>query len=237
MISKRMLALFLVGAGVIPYIFSSSSGLQDWATSPLASEHEVTMTAAHTSNTDPSVAQTGPSTGPTQPPAHYSEMLKNGHGITPFSGPTNVSLEGTGVKLEEVINFDVTVPWILGHWARVSTILADLNLKGYRVPLVTGTRESDLAGSLTYYFNPQQQLQRITFTGSSGDTRELAALLVARHSFTRELTQDAGLFLYTRRAGKQAVSELKIRPVAIVRAGDPRQRFEIDLVMNRPAKK
>jgi hypothetical protein len=233
MFGKRWLALYMVGAGALPYAFSSSSGLQDWVSQPLAAQHgEVTKTAAHVT-----AAHSTLPTGPSHPAAAYSTLPQNSHGITPFSGPTQIPLEGAGVqRLEEVFNFDVTTAWILGHWARVSTSLAELNLKGYRVPLVTGTREADLAGSLTYYFNPQQQLQRIMFTGSSGDTRELVEILVSKHGFSRQITQDAGLFLYTVHDSKKIISELKIRPVAIVRAGDPRQRFEIDLVMNRPTK-
>lgn len=234
MFGKRWLALFLVGAGVVPYVFSSSSGLQELITSPLAQETEPAKTTAQPTAAH-SPLPAGPA-GSSHTLATNPALSQNGHGITPFSGPTNIPLEGAGVRLEEVFSFDVTVPWILGHWARVSTSLAELNLKGYRVPLVTGTREADLAGSLTYYFNPQQQLQRIMFTGSSGDTRELVALLVSKHRLNREITQDAGLFLYTLHESNQVISELKIRPVAIVRAGDPRQRFEIDLVMNRPTK-
>jgi len=238
MFGKRWLALFLVGAGALPYAFSSSSGLQEWVSRPLEQSDGITRTAAHTSETHapPPVNPAPSAAAPTNTP--FPAQSSNPHGITPFSGPTQIPLEGSGVqRLEEVFSFDVTTYWILGHWARVSTSLAELNLKGYRVPLVTGTRESDLAGSLTYYFNPQQQLQRIMFSGASGDTRELVGLLVARHGFQREITSDAGLYLYTVRESNQIISELKIRPVAIVRAGDPRQRFEIDLVMNRPGKK
>ena len=237
MFGKRWLVLFLVGAGALPYAFSSSSGLQEWVSRPLEQNSEITKTAAHTSETH-AVPPVNPAPNAATPtPGANPAQVPNPHGITPFTGPTQIPLEGSGVqRLEEVFSFDVTTPWILGHWARVSTSLAELNLKGYRVPLVTGTREADVAGSLTYYFNPQQQLQRIMFTGASGDTRELVALLVSRHGFQREITSDAGLFYYAVRESNQIISELKIRPVPIVRAGDPRQRFEIDLVMNRPKK-
>ena len=65
-------------------------------------------------------------------------------------------------SLAEVLRFDVTVAWVMQRWPRVSTGLPYLQLQGYRVPLVTGTTVADLAGSLTYYFNAQQQVQRIT---------------------------------------------------------------------------
>ena len=44
-------------------------------------------------------------------------------------------------SLDEVLRFDLTPDWILHRWPRVSTGLAQLDLQGYRVPLVSGTRE------------------------------------------------------------------------------------------------
>ena len=68
-----------------------------------------------------------------------------------------------------VFHFQITPEWIVAHWPAVSTGLAQLQLEGYRVPLVTGTARHDLAGSLTYYFNAEQKLQQITFVGTTGD--------------------------------------------------------------------
>ena len=66
-------------------------------------------------------------------------------------------------------------------WPQVATGLGQLQLQGYRVPLVSGTTEGDVAGSLTYYFNAQQQLQRIAFQGNTGDPRNLIVLLRSRY--------------------------------------------------------
>jgi len=144
-------------------------------------------------------------------------------------------VEGAPVyHLAEVLRFDVTIDWILRRWPRVSTGLADLEFQGYRVPLVTGTAETDLAGSLTYYFNPQQQVQRITFRGTTGDARNLVSLLVGRYRFTRKVTDDPGIFLYetVTPSGKPG-GELKITMAGVVKAHDPRRRFEVDLMMER----
>ena len=64
-----------------------------------------------------------------------------------------------------VFDFQITPESIVAHWPAVSTGLAQLQLEGYRVPLVTGTAKHNLAGSLTWYFNAQQKLQQITFVG------------------------------------------------------------------------
>ncbi len=163
-------------------------------------------------------------------PADPADNLAAEHGFRP-----DVRIEGSHVdELGQVFRFDVTTAWVLGHWARVSTQLADLDLQGYRVPLVTGTRPSDLAGSLTYYFNKRQRVQRITFTGTTGDARPLVSLLVARFGFRRELVDDAGLYLYRVMRGRQVLSELRIRPASVVRTSDPHGRFEVALDLRRP---
>jgi len=69
-------------------------------------------------------------------------------------------------------------------------------LQGYRVPLLTGTREDDLAGAVTYYFNPRQEVQRITFRGTTGNANRLIQYLAAQFGFCHRPTNDPGLFLY-----------------------------------------
>ncbi len=137
-------------------------------------------------------------------------------------------------KIEDVFRFDITTAWVLGHWPRVSAGLAELDTQGYRVPLVTGTSEADLAGALTYYFNPQQQVERITFQGATGDTRRLVALLASRFGFQRETTEDASLFLYQVKEDRKVISELRIKPSRIVRNDAPHSRFEVALRIQRP---
>lgn len=163
-------------------------------------------------------------------PANVTAVLPPEQGFRP-----ELRIEGNNVdELSQVFRFDVTTAWVLGHWARVSTQLADLDLQGYRVPLVTGTKPSDLAGSLTYYFNKRQRVERITFTGTTGDARPLVSLLVARFGFRRQFVDDAGLYLYRVMHGRKVVSELRIRPAHVVRSSDPHGRFEVALDLRRP---
>ena len=89
--------------------------------------------------------------------------------------PLSLSADDARIDIQPlaaVFRCDITPPWVMSQWSRVSTGLAELDLHGYRVALISGTREGDLAGSLTYYFNIQQRLQRITFQGSTGDARD-----------------------------------------------------------------
>jgi hypothetical protein len=144
-------------------------------------------------------------------------------------------IEGQAVQdLNEILRFDGTPGWVMSRWPRVTAGLAELDLQGYRVPLVTGTGEQDLAGSLTYYFDKNQQMAYINFRGSTGDPRKLISLVTSRYSFLPQKTDDPGLALYQVRWNGQALSELRIRTSRIVRADQPHARYDIELAMKRP---
>jgi hypothetical protein len=137
--------------------------------------------------------------------------------------------------LTEVFRFDITPAWVMQRWPRVTTGLAKPQLEGYRVVLVTGTTPADLAGSLTYYFNQQQQVEQISFRGSTGDVRNLALLLTTRFNFSRRLTNDPGLVIYETVAADGRQTGLTcIRPARVLKASDPLQRFEVDVTIERP---
>lgn len=137
--------------------------------------------------------------------------------------------------MAEVFRFDVSPRWVADNWPRVSTALAQLELQGYRVPLVTGSAEDDLAGSLTYYFNPWQQLQRITFIGTTGDVRRLVTFMTSKHGFARRLTNDPGQFLYEV-PGPTGTPRgiLWIRHFPVLKADRPHERYEVNLTLDRP---
>lgn len=138
-------------------------------------------------------------------------------------------------ELADVFRWDITTAWVLGRWPRVSAGLSEVELQGYRVALVTGTATDDLAGSLTYYFNKRQRVERITFFGTTGDSRRLVALLATRFGFVRELNDDPSLFLYRVREGRKVVSELRIKPAHVLRSDEPYSRFDVALLIERPA--
>jgi hypothetical protein len=171
-----------------------------------------------------------------------STLEAGGNGGSLLPGKTGVGADGESRPLEgatvpnftEILRFDVTPGWVVARWPRVSTGLAELQLQGYRVPLVTGTSEDDLAGALTYYFNHQQHVQRITFQGSTGDYRRLTTLLTTYYGFGRRPTNSPGVFLYeVPQSQNQARSYLWIEPSPILRADEPRGRFEVTLVLER----
>jgi len=149
-------------------------------------------------------------------------------------GPMDLAVEGPpAVDIAEVFRFDVGMDWLISRWPHVTTRLADTELQGYRVPLVTGVREDDIAGSLTYYFDESQQVRRITFEGSTGDATRLVQLVTSRFQLDRETDKDAGLFAYRDRWSGDVVSYLHVRPAAVVRADDPHRRFHVSLSLKQ----
>ena len=148
---------------------------------------------------------------------------------------SDVPLEGPPIHdLAEVLRLDITAPWVYTRWSRKTTALADLSLYGVRVPLVTGTEVDDLAGSLTYYFNPAGQVQRISFRGRTGDTRKLVALVVSRFGFRLQPPVFPGEQLYQVKWNGKPISELRIRPASVLWANTPHSSFEVQLELERP---
>ncbi|MGA2798616.1 MAG: DUF6690 family protein, partial [Thermoguttaceae bacterium] len=122
---------------------------------------------------------------------------KSADPLLPPSRPTALSVEGAPTPaLADVLRFDVSPAWVLQRWPRVSTDLALLQLHGYRVPLVTGTKANDVAGSLTYYFNPAQQVQQITLRGTTGDPRAIINFMNTRYGYVRRPCNDPSRLIY-----------------------------------------
>jgi hypothetical protein len=173
------------------------------------------------------------------PPGFPGVVLPGPPAPRPGAGPAGPASPATPrtptPSLAEVLRFDVSVGWILAKWPRVSAGLSQMDLQGYRVPWVSGTAQDDVAGALTYYVNPRQEVQRITFQGTTGDARKLLQLLVTQYHFARRLTNDPQIFRYevAEPAGPPE-SFLDLRLAKVIKTEDAYHRFEISLVIERP---
>jgi len=149
--------------------------------------------------------------------------------------PTAIPLEGMpSTSLHEIFRFDVTKEWVYHRWARKSTALAELGLYGIRVPLVTGTKLHDLAGSLTYFFGGDGGLQRISFVGRTGDSTQLAMLMMQRYGLVRQATPVVGEQVFQVRRENQVFSEMRTRPAPVLWASTPHDSFSVELDLQRP---
>ena len=131
--------------------------------------------------------------------------------------------------IEQAFRFDVTPQWVISRWPGVSTIANDPEELGLRVAWVSGTRPDDVAGSLTYYFDPHHRLQRITFTGLAGDPRRLLTTVVTPYGLKSQPTTDAAYYI----AGdpQEPTSEVIVgHPLMASGDGDvPRAEVSVDL--------
>ncbi len=232
MVSRHLYMLMMLGAaGGLPYVVSSqlgSNSAEHTESADTAAPHAESA-STHASPALPlAVTETPPSVSAQQASTAAHKAPASPSALSPAPRPRSQSAD-----LGQFINFAVTPAWVLAQWPRVSASLAEIDLQGYRVALVTGTQEDDLAGSLTYYFDHQQQVARITFSGSTGDPRKLISLVTGRFGFAHDATDDPAAVVYAVKWNKKSHSELRIRPVKIVRANDPRNRYDVDLSIRR----
>ena len=161
----------------------------------------------------------------------------------PPSGPTDsepepeeeveLTVEDQDIQsFNEVLNFNITPSWVIARWPRVTTGLANTRFDSFRVPLVTGTHVSDLAGSLTYYFDKKKKLQRVTFHGYTGDDRRLVYIMTKYFGLKPE--PSLGGDIYVARWNRKPKSMLRILRPSVVRRDAPFSHFEVQMELNRP---
>jgi hypothetical protein len=101
----------------------------------------------------------------------------------------------TPTTIEQVFRFDVTPRWVLARWPRASTVAGEPEQLGMRMAIVTGTNPDDIAGSLTYYFDPHHRVQRVTFTGTTRDPRRLLASVITPYALKSQPTTEAAHYV------------------------------------------
>lgn len=135
------------------------------------------------------------------------------------------------LSLGEVLRFDITPTWVMNRFPRVSTVLAETQLDALRVPLVTGTSPSDLAGTLTYYFDSYKRLQRVSLHGVTGEPTRFVAELQRVYQMQQEPSLGGGLYLL--KWNGQAASVLHIAPAPVIYSDAPYSRFNVFLELNQ----
>ncbi|MGN6135509.1 MAG: DUF6690 family protein [Aureliella sp.] len=132
----------------------------------------------------------------------------------------------------EILRFDITPQWVPQRFARVSTVLADMNLDGLRVPVVTGTQIGDVAGTLTYYFDRYQHLQRLNIHGLTGDPERVVQTLQQFYQLRQEPALGGGLYLI--KWNGKPTSVLHIAPAPIIYSTAEHSRYSVFLELNQP---
>jgi hypothetical protein len=221
MSSRPLMLATLLGASIgVPYVMSQSGpGSKPTSTPPPGGPYFAGPASP--------IGQAGRPGGQLLPPP----LLTNPGSSTTAAAPP---VEGARFhSVAEVFRFDVTKEWVYSNWARKSTGLADPELYGVRVALVTGTGLTDLAGSLTYAFNQQGQVQHISFLGRTADTTPLVQFLMASYQLERR-DAPAGEQLYQVGNGDRVQSELRTRPESVLWSTSPHGSFVVELELERP---
>ncbi|OYP37706.1 DUF6690 family protein [Rhodopirellula sp. MGV] len=143
------------------------------------------------------------------------------------------TLSGHQVEdIGQLLRFDISPHWVISQFSRVSTVLANLNLKGLRVPIVTGIRADDLAGTLTYYFDSSDHLQRVTFHGFTGDPTKLERLMVSGYGLQREPALEAGAF--TKRWNGRPTHFFRLTHAPVVFSDAVHHKYTVFFELNHP---
>ena len=131
-----------------------------------------------------------------------------------------------------MLRFDISPQWVTERFSRVTTVLADLQLDGLRVPLVTGTGADDLAGSISYYFDHSAHLQRVMLHGFTGDPNAVVSTMTEHYGLQSEPTLEAGV--YSKRWNGAPVHFLRITRAPIVYSDALHHKYIVFLELNQP---
>ena len=134
----------------------------------------------------------------------------------------------------EYLNFQVTEDWIRDRWPRISVTPGEDDLTGMRVALVSGPRPVDLHGSLTYYFDRQQQLQRIAFRGWTGEPTQLIDWLTRQFRFSEQSGGDAQRYFESSSWGRRK-GFLRLDRPPVLRQDAPTEQFMVLLEILNPS--
>jgi hypothetical protein len=235
-----ILVALLLGSVAVPYFSTDGDWRQwiDWAKSGMSSSSE------EVGNETNWLATLGVKTerdkptwdDPTSDDPTSDDPRSDDPRVTPTMSLENLPMDLSGptdLSLRDVIRFDRTPSWVTQNWARVTTVLADVELEGFRVPLVTGTELTDFAGSITYYFNKQHIVQRIVLDGRSGDVTAIERFVIDDLELKKQPTLGAGLYTYSWNGSHKSMTKLSHAP--IVESRSPFNRFSVYMEINHPA--
>jgi hypothetical protein len=134
--------------------------------------------------------------------------------------------------IPEILRFDVTPSHVMRRWSRVSTYLAELEMRGMRVPIVTGVNPQDLHGTATFFFDRDIRMRRITVHGFTGDSEPLIQFVQSMYRLREFASVGERIFIADHQG--QPISLLRIRNSPVIAADAPYSQQEVILELNLP---
>jgi hypothetical protein len=220
MASKPLIIASLIGASIgVPYVTSQTK---------TAASGDATVASPPAGCTATTAAAAPPVAAPPILPAATASAATPATPAAPVTLPSPRS-----PSAEQALRFDVTKEWVYRSWDRKTTAPTDVGLYAVRVPMVSGTQAASLAGSLTYFFNAQGQVEHISFRGRTGDPSRLVRFLMQSFQLV-PVAAPTGEQLYqvADRSGIQ--SELRIRPESVANSTSPHGSHSVELELARP---
>lgn len=163
----------------------------------------------------------------------YDQYMAEKLGGIPADRSEAPKLVGAHINdLREVLRYDITPNWVVSRFSRVTTVLADVQLEGLRVPIVTGTKPDDIAGTLTFYFDHSDRLQRIMIHGFTGDPKRLVSTMTQHYGLKPAPSLEAGV--YTKNWNGVPVHFLRITHAPVVHSDAVHQKYTVFLELNEP---
>ncbi len=222
-------ALFIFGASGVGYLWTH--GLGEWSPAKWVATEEIAAESSasdfETRDGESSAGQVSVQPGDAAP---VRQRVRPGR-----DEPSLIAAESTNavhpVSLADALRFEITPSQVRSQWGRISAGLSEPRWQGMRVGLVTGTAATDLAGSLTYFFDDAPRLRRLTFAGSTADPHDLVLFLRQQFGFHRVRDGNARVTVYT--AGLPWRGTLRVTPPEGFDRDDPNRGFEVELTIDR----
>lgn len=134
------------------------------------------------------------------------------------------------IDLRAWLRWDLPRGYLLWQHPHAAIVPTERNLLGYRIPFTTGLQPQDLTGTLTYYFDAKDQLQRMELSAASGNPWPMTQWLLPQFRLQPIASPDPNIRLAILKSRDQTQSLLA---VAIGKAPSASSSHELFLELNR----
>ena len=175
MVTKNFLwPALLAGVIGIPFMASQDQGPTHWEMQPALTNNDLTpqylQQSAYLYPQGPNFLPTSATSVPSAPLElnGQAKLILPGDANSPDLNAMPLAFVPV-TNFAEVIRMDANSTWVKSRWDRISVFAAGEGLTAFRCDLVTGVNQGDLHGCLTYFFDRQDRVAKISFRGWCGD--------------------------------------------------------------------
>jgi hypothetical protein len=134
------------------------------------------------------------------------------------------------IDLRAWLRWDLPRGYLLWQHPNAAIVPTERNLIGYRIPFTTGFQPQDLTGTLTYYYDAKEQLQRMELSAASGNPWPMTQWLLPQFHLQPIISLDPNVRLATLKSRDKTQS---LMAVATGKAPSGSPPHELFLELNR----